>query len=156
MTNDRPLADGATGLAAIQLLPQEVNNLTLLGLIAVAALVASSVLAGVALGRGSWQLMWAAGLLSLAFSLVTGLSIGGFVFLLTTLQFMAAIALRWSANRLGWVGLMALGSIIWVVLVPVQVYFGVVWLPWLLAFPLVMLLCTLALFFRGPLRHREV
>lgn len=128
--------------------------MTLVGLIAIVALCASVVIALAALVLGSWQLMWASAILSLAFSIVTGLSIGALTFLLTTLQFMAAVGMRWSVGRREWAGLLAIGILLWVGLVPVQLFFGVVWLPWLLAFPLVALLCTAALISRSPLWSR--
>jgi hypothetical protein len=128
--------------------------MTPLGTIVVSALFVSIVLTVVAIVSRSWLEMWVAALLSLVFSIVAGFSLGPFVFLLTSLQLMSAIGMRWRASGLTWTSLLALGIIIWVALVPLQLISGVVLLPWLIGFPLVTLICTIILFARGGLKSK--
>lgn len=65
-----------------------------------ATIVASLLLTPLALFRRSWLLMWMAAALSLAASIITGFSIGPFIFLITAVQFAAAVALRWMAGAM--------------------------------------------------------
>jgi hypothetical protein len=87
-----------------------------------------------AIAGHSWRTLWAAAMLSLLFSLLTGFSIGPLSFLLTCLQLASAIALRFGAVWRDWLGLLLGGVVVWVLIVPVQVAVGS-WMPWTLAWP---------------------
>lgn len=100
----------------------------------VALLVASLVLSVLALRRDSWRMMWGAALLSLLFSIIAGFSVGPLVFLLALLQFASALALQRMMPTRGWLVAVGTGVLLWIVIVPLQLIFDVVVLPWLLAF----------------------
>jgi hypothetical protein len=116
-------------------------------------LVASLLLTPLALLRRSWLLMWAAAALSLAASIITGVSIGPFIFLVTALQFAAAVALRWVATPRGWAALLLLAGLVWALALPVQIALG--WLlPWVVAIPLVVIAASVAILVPRP-RYRR-
>jgi hypothetical protein len=93
--------------------------------------------------------MWTAALCSLVISVVGMFSIGALVFLSVCLELGAAIALRWRATALGW-AVCLLGAVaVWLIVVPMQIA-GAVWLPWIAAFPLVVVLGSLALLMPPP------
>lgn len=114
-----------------------------------ATFIASLLLTPLALLRRSWPLMWAAAALSLAVSIITGFSIGPLIFLLTALQFAAAVALRWAVGPRGWAALLLLAGLVWAVAVPGQLTLG--WpLPWVVAIFLVALAASAAILMPGP------
>ncbi len=82
--------------------------------------VASPLLTVRALWLRSWVMMWGAALTSLIVGGVTIFSIGGLVFLLTTLQAAATFGLRYGATRWAFLALLLLATLLWVVIVPVQ------------------------------------
>jgi hypothetical protein len=103
--------------------------------------------------RAAWArspaLMWAGALCSLAVSIAGMYSIGALVFLLACLELGSAVAMRWGANGRGWAACLLAALLVWVVVVPVQVA-GAVWLPWVAAFPLVVVIGSLALLAQPP------
>ena len=107
-------------------------------------LLASLILTPRALVTGSWWTMWSAAVLSSVVSVAGALSIGALTFLLTCLQLAGAVALRRAAGQHGWTVLMLAAILVWTLIVPAQVLIGG-WFPWLLAFPLVTLVGTIAL-----------
>lgn len=118
--------------------------LVLLGMI-----IASAVLLNLGIIEESWKLLWVAAILSLLFSIVTGFSIGPFVFLLTCVQLACALAARWRLGGWGWLGLIAASGLIWCLIVPFQLLVAR-WVPLLLAFLAVTLIAALAtLFYSG-------
>lgn len=82
--------------------------------------VVSPLLTVRALWRRSWVMMWGAALTSLIVGAVTIFSIGGLVFLLTTVQAAATFGLRYGASRRAFFVLLLLATLLWVVIVPVQ------------------------------------
>jgi hypothetical protein len=90
--------------------------------ILVFSIVASPVLMLRAVFSRSWILMWLAALGSFILSILGMFSIGAFVFLLTCLQLVAVVAMRWRFSPLRWTVGLLLGVLIWVLLVPVQIY----------------------------------
>ncbi len=100
--------------------------MTLWPILLTVTLFASVWIMSIAFKRGSWALMWLAAFLSLAFSIVTGLTIGPFAFLLTCMQFAAAIALRWHLTWRRWMALSFGIFVLWFLLVPVQLILDVV------------------------------
>jgi hypothetical protein len=121
-------------------------------LLAILALGASVFLTLAAIMSRSWLLMWLASLLSLVYCIVADFSIGPYVFLLTSLQLVAAIGMRRQAAASTLVVLLLVGIVIWVVIVPLQLIFGLVQVPLIIALPLVWLLFTVVLFIRGAAR----
>jgi hypothetical protein len=91
------------------------------------SLVASPVLTLRALVSCSWVLMWFAALASFVVSIIGMFSIGAFVFALTCLQLAAVFALRWHFSPPQWIASLVLALLIWVLLVPAQIY-GYRWL----------------------------
>lgn len=112
------------------------------------SLVGSLILTPIGIRKQSWKLLWLAAVLSLAFSIAAGFSIGPLIFLLTCLQLAAAVASRWEAGRREWVLLLLAALLIWIVVVPVQIA-GLQWLPWLLAFPVVAVIAAVATALQG-------
>lgn len=106
-------------------------------------LITSLILTPIGVRQQSWRLLWLAAVLSLVFSIATGFSIGPLTFLLTCLQLAAAVASRREAGTQGWVLLLLAALLIWIVVVPVQIA-GLQWLPWLLAFPVVVVIAAVA------------
>ncbi len=101
----------------------------------------------------SWQAMWAAALVSLAFCLIAIWSIGSLVFLLTCLQLATAIAWREGADlRSGSLFLLA-GGLLYLVLV-----YGLAILHaqevWVVAFPLAFVIGSLPLISALPAWRR--
>lgn len=90
-------------------------------------IVASPFLMVRALFSRSWVLMWLAALGSFTLSIIGMFSIGAFVFLLTSVQLAAVFAMRWRFTPLRWIVAMLLVVLIWVLLVPAQIY-GYRWL----------------------------
>lgn len=87
---------------------------------------ASPLLAVRAIWLHSWVMMWVAALASLIVGGVTIFSIGGVVFLLTSLQVAATFGLRYGLSRRALVGVLLLATLLWVVIVPIQ-FFGLIW-----------------------------
>jgi hypothetical protein len=116
----------------------------LLAIILVVALVAPLLLTPVALLRRSWLLMWAAAAFSLATTFITAPSIGSFIFLITALQFAAAVALRWAVDPRGRAALLLLAALIWAIALAVQVALGWPAL-WVVALPLVVIAASVAM-----------
>lgn len=116
----------------------------LVALVLWATLTASLFLTGVSFLTRSWLMLWVAALFSLFFSLAAGLSIGPYVFLLTCLQLGGALARRWRLGVMGWALFLLSAVLVWVVIVPGQLQ-GPLWLPWVLAFPIVTILASLGL-----------
>lgn len=88
-----------------------------------------------ALAGRSWVVMWVAALGSLVVSFLGMLSIGGLTILLTSLQIAAAVGLRQSASTRRWAVYVPLAVLVWVIVVPVQL-FATQWLSWFFLFPL--------------------
>ncbi len=107
------------------------------------SLVASLILTPIGIRKQSWKLLWLAAVLSLAFSIAAGFSIGPLTFLLTCLQLAAAVAIRREAGRRGWMLLLLAALLIWIIVVPVQIA-GLPWLSWLLTFPVVAVIAAVA------------
>ena len=120
-----------------------------------AALLASVVVTPVGLVRRSWPRLQAGALLSLAFSIAAAFSFGLLTLLLTCLQLAAAVALRWSARRRGWVVLLLLACLAWALAVPIPLFLEqpTRWLP---AVTLAMLIAGFALAIGGPMRRRAM
>jgi hypothetical protein len=102
---------------------------------------------------GSWQAMWAAALVSLAFCLIAIWSIGSLLFLLTCLQLAAAIALRRAVDLRGWAALILAGGMAFALVV-----YGLATLraheSWAIAFPLAFVIGSLPLFSALPAWRR--
>lgn len=111
-------------------------------------LLVSLILTPVGIRQHSWKRLWLAALLSLMCSIVAGFSIGPLIFLLTCLQLGAAVACRWQAGAKGWIVLLLVALLIWVIIVPVQLA-GLQWMPWLLAFPVVAVIAAVATAWQG-------
>lgn len=116
-------------------------------------IVVSLLLTMRALWSGSWQTMWAAALVSLAFCLIAIWSIGSLLFLLTCLQLAAAIAMRRSVDVRGWATLILAGGIAFVLVV-----YGLASLrvqeSWVIAFPLAFAIGSLPLISALPAWRR--
>jgi hypothetical protein len=106
-----------------------------------------------AIWSGSWQTMWAAALVSLAFCLIAIWSIGSLLFLLTCLQLVAAIAMRRAVDLRGWAALILAGGMAFVLVV-----YGLATLraheSWAIAFPLAFAIGSLPLFSALPAWRR--
>lgn len=117
------------------------------------ALITTVLLTPLALLTGSWFIMWVAALISAAVSFTGIFSIGPLTFLLTCLQFAAAIALRRSSAEAEWKVWLLLGLGVWVLVVPAQMLslavLGRGVLGWYYAFPLIAAVGTIAVFI-GP------
>lgn len=113
-----------------------------LGVIAVLALGASALLTVAALLSSSWLTMWLASLLSLAFCLLADPAVGPYVFLLTLLQLVGAMGLRWEKGGPALAALLAIGIIIWAVVVPLQLALGIISVPLLVALPSIWVVYT--------------
>ena len=98
----------------------------------------SLVLTVVGLALRSWRLLWVAFALSVLFSVAAALSIGPFVLLLVALQLASAVALRRTFDWRGWVALISIAILIWILVFPFQV--------WVVRFPLLLLLIPVGLF----------
>lgn len=85
------------------------------------SLVASPCLMIRALFSQNWITMWLAALGSFVLSIIGMFSIGPYVFLLTSIQLAAVIALRWRLSPTRVAVALLLGVLLWVLLVPVQV-----------------------------------
>lgn len=106
---------------------------------------ASLLLSGLALAARSWAMLWAAALFSLVLSLLTGFSIGGFIFLVTCLQLGGAVVLHSHMRGLGWAKVLLGAVALWGVVVIVPLFVNGFGLPWLLSFPLVTVVVSLYL-----------
>ncbi len=98
----------------------------------------SLVLTVVGLALRSWRLLWVAFALSVLFSVAAALSIGPFVLLLVALQLASAVALRRTFDWRGWVALISIAILIWILVFPFQL--------WVVRFPLLLLLIPVGLF----------
>ena len=114
------------------------------------ALLVSVVLTAAGVTRRAWPVLWAAAMLSAGFSIAAGFSVGPLVFLLTCCQLAAALQLRWDGRLQRPWQVVPAGVLLWVLVVPVQLL-GMRWFPWLIAFPLVTLIATVAILV-GPRR----
>ena len=85
-------------------------------------IVASPLLTLRAIWLHSWVMMWVAALISLLAGGVAIFSIGGVIFLLTNLQVAATYILRRGLTRSEAVAPLLLALLLWILVVPVQVY----------------------------------
>jgi hypothetical protein len=102
---------------------------------------------------GSWQTMWVAALVSLAFCLIAIWSIGSLLAILTCFQLAAAVALRRAVDMRGWAALLISAPIAFLLVV-----YGLAVLQaerfWPIAFPLAFALGSLLLIGDFPARWR--
>ncbi|HLI50606.1 MAG TPA: hypothetical protein VKU87_02350 [Thermomicrobiaceae bacterium] len=97
-------------------------EITALIIIPIVIFVASIALTFVALALDSWKLGWAAALASLFLAIITGFSIGPYLFLVTCLQIGAALFLRWRLTWRGALALQLLAATVWFMVVPFQIF----------------------------------
>lgn len=95
---------------------------TVLPFIIIGIFIASIALTFVAAALDSWKLAWLGAIVSLFISILTGFSIGPFLFLATCLQLGSALALRWRLHGFGIVGMLALAVALWFMTQPFQIF----------------------------------
>ena len=83
--------------------------------------LASLVLTPIGIRPRSWRLLWLVAVVSLIFSIAAGFSIGLPAFLLICRQLGAAVASPREAAIQGWVLLLLIALIIWIIVVPLQI-----------------------------------
>lgn len=95
---------------------------TILPFILLGIFFASIALSFVAATLASWKLAWFAAAASLAVSIVTGFSIGPFLFLVTCLQLGLAVALRRRLHRAETFGVLLMAVALWFLAEPFQIF----------------------------------
>lgn len=92
----------------------------------------------------SWVMMMVAALCSLILSIAGLYTFGFLIFLAVCLALGSTVALGWQANSRGWIVCLGVALLTWIVIVPGQIG-GPAILPWIAAFPLVVVAAGISL-----------